>query len=159
MLTGLLLIRIPHRFLKSTVYHIYKDLRPGYHAFTLRVTVRVNFFYYGQGRLSFKAGFHMLHKSQTTSYFTISQLSQICQCTRSTSLPNVFLGELETLFYLGLGGTGTKQLEEWLPLSRLFYLLPWESSSLKKQKLKVNTEVFLKGPPTEIPAGEPEVAL
>ena len=158
MLT-VLLLRIPHRFLKSTVYHIYKDLRPGYHAFTLRVTVRVNFFYYGQGRLSFKAGFHMLHKSQTTSYFTISQLSQICQCTRSTSLPNVFLGELETLFYLGLGGTGTKQLEEWLPLSRLFYLLPWESSSLKKQKLKVNTEVFLKGPPTEIPAGEPEVAL
>ena len=158
MLT-VLLLRIPHRFLKSTVYHIYKDLRPGYHAFTLRVTVRVNFFYYGQGRLSFKAGFHMLHKSQTTSYFTISQLSQICQCTRSTSLPNVFLGELETLFYLGLGGTGTKQLEEWLPLSRLFYLLPWESSSLKKQKLKVNTEVFWKGPPTEIPAGEPEVAL
>ena len=101
----------------------------------------------------------MLHKSQTTSYFTISQLSQICQFTQSTSPPNVFLGELETPFYLGLGGTGTKQLEEWLLLSKLFYHLPWESSFLKKQKLKVNTEVFWKGPPTETPAGEPEVAL
>ena len=86
-------------------------------------------------------------------------ISLFHNCPRFANLPNVFLGELETPFYLGLGGTGTKQLEKWLLLSRLFYHLPWESSFLKKQKLKVNTEVFWKGPPTETQAGEPEVAL
>ena len=88
-------------------------------------------------------------------------ISLFHNCPRFANLPLVLVHPmfLETPFYLGLGGTGTKQLEEWLPLSRLFYLLPWESSSLKKQKLKVNTEVFWKGPPTETPAGEPEVAL
>ena len=47
-------------------------------------------------------------------------ISLFHNCPRFANLPgvlvfnvfNVFLGELEKPFYLGLGGTGTKQLEE-----------------------------------------------